>query len=156
MIKVITVKWYWYWLVLEVISVCGITDIQAAVGTGCCWSHSVAHFLPLVSPSEWDQRLHDLITDREEEQFVFVLWPYGPISRVTTPQSPQDTHSFMNLCVCFCVCVRVKWPWRPSRTLNTAPSGHLRRWSFSMHHLACDHCLDCEALFTHTKTHLMS
>lgn len=62
--------------------------------------HHLAHFLQLVSPSDWDQHFHDLITGGEEEQFVFVLWPYGPISRVTTPQSLQDTRSFLSVCVC--------------------------------------------------------
>lgn len=77
--------------------------------------HPLASSLLLVSLSEWDQHLHDLITGREEEQFVFVLWPYGPISRVTTPQSLQDTHTLFwkavcvggwraRLCACVCAC----------------------------------------------------
>lgn len=46
---------------------------------------------------------------RRQQQFVFVFWPYGPISRVTTPQSLQDTHSFLNFSyVRMCVCV-VLW-----------------------------------------------
>lgn len=64
--------------------------------------YSLTSSLLLVSPSEWDQHLHDLITGRGEEQFVFVFWPYGPISRVTTPQSLQDTHLCPNICVCLC------------------------------------------------------
>lgn len=64
--------------------------------------HPLTSSLLLVSPSEWDQHLHDLITRRGEEQFVFVLWPYGPISRVTTPQSLQATHAHFRACVCMC------------------------------------------------------
>ena len=56
---------------------------------------------------------------------MFVFWPYGPISRVTTPQSLQYTHTYFwisPVCawVCACVCIDLAEPPKRRPLLGVA------------------------------------
>lgn len=138
----------YYSLPLQVPYPCSNADIPICVQFSDGDSAGYWHSSIWPPPLALSVLLHlpDLTLSREEEQFVFVLWPYGPISGVTTPQSHQEAqfHFWISVCVC------TEWPWRPPRTLYTAPCGHLHKWCFLMRHLACDHCSDAGVYFIST------
>lgn len=101
--------WISYWASHPAVA----AQMQAAVDVRCCRLatpppvNQSVEFLQHVLLG-WFLSLNEsgvvLTLSPAGEQSLFVFWPYGPISGVTTPQSLQDTHSFLGLSVWVCEC----------------------------------------------------